>query len=235
MNKKIDYSLVLQAVASYLVWAKDFFTNKKNRYSVWVIPDGHHIYTGTLKATGYKLLKPNETLVLIWESAIDKKLYVYQKNIKNFMWKSWNKDSNLEKILKWFDFVEFVDNKFDRIDSELPFLNIISNYNKLLFIEVWEKIKKKELLDVLKKISNNANILFISDFHRDNDIKECKKLDNQILDLSFVEKDKDLYLIDIFLNLAKNQSKRPELLAYLNSWDISVDKKNTNGFGTILF
>ncbi len=235
MDKKTDYSLVLQAVVSYLVWAKNFFINKKNKYSVWLIPDGHHIYTGTLKATGYMLLKPSESLVLIWESPIDKKMYVYKKNIKNFMWKSWSKNKNLEKILKWFDIVEFVDKKFDRIDSELPFLNIISNYKNLLFIEIWEKIKKSELLDILDKISNHSNILFISDFHKDNDIQKGKKLDKKILNLSFVEKDKNLYLIDIFLNLAKKHKKTPEMLAYLNSWDVSVDKKNTNGFGTILY
>lgn len=235
MDKKIDYSLVLQAIASYLVWAKDFFLDKKNKYSVGLIPDWHHIYTGTLKATWYRLLKQNDTLILIWESAIDKKLSVYSRKIENFMWNDWDLDQNISKILKAVDFVEFIDEKFDRVDSELPFLNVISQYKNLVFLEVWENIEKNKLLDLLSEISKQANILFISDFHRDREIEECKKLDKKILDLNFVKKNKDLFVIDLFLTLAEKLDKKPELHAYLNSWDISVDKKVTNGFGVILF
>ncbi|HKL43884.1 MAG TPA: hypothetical protein VJ892_01250 [Candidatus Absconditabacterales bacterium] len=235
MDKKIDYSLILQAVSSYLVGAKDFFLGKKNNYSVGLIPDGHHIYTGTLKAAGYRLLKPNDTLVLVGESAIDNKLFVYSKNIKNFMGKDWNIDQEIEVKLKSYDFVEFTNKKFDRIDSELPFLNIISQYKNLVFIEIGENIEKNKLLNTLFDIYKKSNIIFISDFHKDKSMEECKSLDKKILNLNFVKKNKDLYLVNVFLSLANRLGKTPELLAYLNSGDISIDKKITNGFGTVLF
>jgi hypothetical protein len=32
------------------------------------------------------------------------------------------------------------------------------------------------------------------------------------------------------LRLSKKYKKEPDLLAYLNTWDVSMDKKITNGF-----
>jgi hypothetical protein len=69
------------------------------------------------------------------------------------------------------------------------------------------------LLDIAK----NANLMFMSDFHRDKPIKLCKELDDQILDLNFVKKNKELSLVEIFLRLSKKYKKEPDLLAYLNT------------------
>ena len=102
-NKKIDHNLILQAVTSYLVWAKDFFWNNKNNFSVGLIPDGHHIYTGTLKAAWYRLLRPNKTLVLVWEWAIYHQISILEKPIELFMAKKWNLDEKILWILKKYD------------------------------------------------------------------------------------------------------------------------------------
>jgi len=54
------------------------------------------------------------------------------------------------------------------------------------------------LFDIYKK----SNIIFISDFHKDKSMEECKSLDKKILNLNFVKKNKDLYLVNVFLSLA---------------------------------
>jgi hypothetical protein len=66
-------------------------------------------------------------------------------------------------------------------------------------------------------ISKKANLMLISDFHRDKPMKLCKELDDQILDLDFVKKNKNLSLIEIFLRLSKKYKKEPDLIAYLNT------------------
>ncbi len=234
INNNIDYSLILQAISSYLVWAKDFFWNEKNKFSVWLIPDGHHIYTGTLKAVWYRLLKPSKTLILIWEWAINNKVCILNRSIDFFMWKERSLDKKIFSLLKWHDFVDLVDHEFDRISSELPFLRIISDYDNIVFMEIWDKVSKIKLTNLLSQFSDHANLMFISDFHRDKTMKVCKEMDNQILDLDFVKKDKELFLIELFLRIAKKQSKTPSLSAYLNTWDISTDKKITNWFGCMV-
>lgn len=235
MEKNIDYSLILQAIASYLVWAKDFFWNiTKNDFSLWLIPDWHHIYTGTLKALWYKLLKKTDTLVLIWEWAINNKISVLWDLWETFMGRKWWKNLSILNILETYDFVDVIGHKFDRIDYELPFFRVISDYKNVVFLEIWDALPKTKLINLLTKISKEANLLFISDFNTDKPIKICKKLDKQILNLDFVWKDQNLFVIEIFLMLAKKMKKNPDVIWYLNTWDISTDKDSTTGFGCIM-
>lgn len=230
MDSKLDYDLIVEAVASYLVWSKDFFWNHENNFSIWLIPDGHHIYTGTLKAAWYRLLKPAKTLVLIWEWAVDKKMCVLWKSTDLFMWKVRDVDENVISILKWHDFVKIVDHEFDWVWSELPFLRIISDYTNIVFLEIWNNLPKIKLNNLLLKLSENANLMFVSDFHRDEPMELCKKKDSDILKLDFVKNNVDFFVVEMFLRMAKKLWKKPNLLAYLNTGDISVDKDITNWF-----
>ena len=231
MEKSVDYGIIIQAIASYLLGAVDFIWEYKNTFSVWLIPDGHHIYTWTLKAAWYRLLKSAKTLVLVWDWAVNDKLCVLDSPVDFFMWKKWkiNKDI-LSKLIK-SDIVDFVQHRFDWIDSELPFLRIISDYDNIIFVEIWDKVLKSKVTELLFDISQKSNLMFMSDFHRDKPIDICKELDNKILNLDFVKKNKELYLIEIFLRLSKKMKKTPDLLAYLNTGDVSMDKKITNWFG----
>jgi hypothetical protein len=52
----------------------------------------------------------------------------------------------------------------------------------------------------------------MSDLHTDKDIKSCKKLDSQIMDLDFVSQRKNLFLIDLFLILSKKNKLDPSLI-----------------------
>lgn len=233
-SKIINNDLIVEAISSYLVWARDFFWDYKNTFDIALIPDGHHIYTGTLKAAWYRLLKPAKNLILIWEWAVDKKIKVYNCAVENYMWKKFKLDKKVLSCLFGLDFVEFVNYKFDWIDSELPFARIISDYESILFLELWDKISKIKLNKFLLDLSKLWNLMFVSDFHRDKSMAECKSLDANILDFQFIKKDKDLYLIESFLILAEKMKREPLLLSYLNTGDISTDKKVTNWFGCIL-
>jgi len=227
--------MILQAITSYLVWAKDFFWNtEKNNFSIWLIPDWHHIYTGTLKSLWYKLLKDSETLILIWEWAINNRISVLWELWDNFMGKKWDKNTELLDILENYDFVDIVAHKFDWVDSELPFFRIISDYKNIIFLEIWDALPKTKLITLLNKISKKANLLFISDFHTDKPMNICKKLDKKILDLDFISKNQNLFIVETFLTLAKKIKKDPNIVGYLNTWDISTDKKDTTGFGCIM-
>lgn len=235
MEKSIDHSLVLQMISSYLVWANDFFWNIKNiNASVWLIPNWHHIYTGTLKALWHKLLKKSDTLVLILEWAINNKISVLWDLWENFMGKKYWKNTNILNILEKHDFVDIVAHKFDRIDYELPFVRIISDYKNIVFLEIGDALPKIKLVNLLQNISKEANLLFISDLHTDKPMTICKKLDKKILDLDFVVQNIDLFLVEIFLMLAKKMKKIPNIVWYLNSGEISTDKDNTTGFGCVM-
>lgn len=234
-NRKIDYSFILQAIVSYVVWAQDFFLNiEKKDFSIWLIPDWHHIYTGTLKALWYKLLKKSDTLVLIWEWAINNRISVLWNLWEMFMGKKWWKNQSILNILETYDFVDIVAHKFDWVDSELPFIRIISDYKNIVFLEIWDALPKTKLINLLNKISKKANLLFISDFHTDKPMSICKKLDKKILDLGFISKNQNLFILEMFLELAKKVKKDPQNMGYLNTWDISTDKEYTTGFWCIM-
>ena len=234
MEKWVDYDIIIQAIASYLLWAMDFIWEYKNTFSVWLIPDGHHIYTWTLKAAWYRLLKPNKTLILVWDWALTDRVCVFNHTIWFFMWKYWEKDEKILSKLKKNDIVKLVDHYFDWMSAEEPFFRIISDYDNIVFMEVWDWVSKTKVSNLLLDISKNANLMFMSDFHRDKPMDLCKKLDNQILNIDFVKNNNDLSLVEIFLRLAKKMKKKPNLLAYLNTWDISTDKKITNWFGCMV-
>ncbi len=213
MDKTIDNSLVLQSIASYLVWAKDFFWKNKNIFNVALIPDMHHVYTWVIKATWYRLLKKCDSLVLIWDSAMDDKIFWMKSEISVFMWKKWNLDKNIVDILAKSKITKAVDHTFDWLDYELPFLRVISEYKNLMFMEIWEKVDKASTLKLLKNVSKNANIMFVSDFNKNED--------------SFSSK--------IFFDLAKKSDKKPKKSPYLNIWDLSLSKDDENQFSCMFF
>ncbi len=236
MEKSLDYHMILQAITSYLVWAKDFFWKmKKKDFCIWLIPDGHHIYTGTLKALWYWLLKKNETLVLVWEWAVSNKITVLWDFWELFMGRKRWKSIDVLNILENSNMVDIVAHKFDWIDSELPFLRIISDYKNVVFVEIWADVSKVKTINLLKKIQEYANLLFVSDLNTDKEMKICKQLDSQILDLEFISQNKDLFLIEIFLLLSKKINKDINFVWYLNTGDISTDKKSTSGFGCLVY
>jgi len=230
----INNNIIIEAVTSYLVWAKDFLWNNQNIFDVWLIPDGHHIYTWTLKAAWYRLLKPAKTLVLIGEGAVDNKVCVLNQDIDNCMWKKFKRSKKALSVLSKLDFVEFVEYEFDRIGSELPFVRIVSNCDNIVFLEIGSKLPKVALTKMLLELAKIANLMFISDFHRNQPMDECKRLDSKILDFEFIKNNKDLHVIESFLNIANKIKKKPLLLSYLNTWDISTDKNTTNWFWCVL-
>ena len=150
------------------------------------------------------------------------------------MGKKRSKSHEILNILEKIDFVDMVSHKFDWIDGELPFFRIISNYTNIVFLEIWSDISTTKIINLLWKISKYGNLLFISDLHNDKEMKTCKKLDSQILDLDFVSQNKNLFLVELFLRLSKKLKKNPEFVWYLNTWDISTDKKITTGFGCLV-
>jgi len=64
---------------------------------------------------------------------------------------------------------------------------------------------------LLKKTQEHAHLLFVSDLNTDKEMQVCKKLDSQILNLDFVSKRKDLFLIELFLTLSNKLNKKVNL------------------------
>jgi hypothetical protein len=65
------------------------------------------------------------------------------------------------------------------------------------------------------------------------DSESCKKLDSEIFDWKL--KNKDLFIVDLFLWVTKKLSKKMKLAGYLNMWELIKDnKKDFLGFWTIM-
>ncbi|MCK9466958.1 MAG: hypothetical protein M0P94_01385 [Candidatus Absconditabacterales bacterium] len=234
INDKIDYQVILQTIASYLVSAKENFGDQeKNNYSIGLIPKLDDIYINPLKALGYYLLEAKDTLILISKGSNKNKIIALGDTGEVFMGKKRGEARKILDILEENSIVELIAHKFNWTGREIPFVRIISNYKNLVFLEIGNLISKTKLVKLLTDLQEHANLLFISDLNSAKSSKSCKELDNKILDGEL--ENKDLFIVDLFLLLTKKLSKKPKFAGYFNVGGvIKNNEKDFLGFGTIM-
>lgn len=234
MDNGVDYQIILQMFVSYLVLAQEaFWDQEKNNYSVWLIPELDDVYVNPLKALGYYLLEPKDTLILISKWFTKNKVVALWNTGEIFMGKKRWKATKVLNILEENSFVELIAHKFTWIDREMPFVRIISDYKNIVFLEIGNGVSKIKLIKLLADLQKHANLLFISNLNSAKDSESCKKLDSEILDWKL--KNKDLFIVDLFLWVTKKLSKKMKLAGYLNMWELIKDnKKDFLGFWTIM-
>lgn len=230
----MDYTLTLQMVSAYLLWANELLYWKKNIFDVALIPAGHPMYTGMLKSTGYRLLKPCKTIFVVWKW-IWKNISVFAGEYPVYMWKKWKISKWSSEILQKSKNIKIENNLFDWCSFEYQFLRIISDYSEVVFVEIWDNVSKISAVNLLAKLSKLWNILFISDLHSGYPLEECIDLDEDIYSPWVLDNDSQMFLVDVFCKLMKKLHKKPETIWYINSWDITDNKKSTTWYCSIVF
>lgn len=145
------------------------------------------------------------------------------------MWKIWKFDD----LFSWnFDLnIEICDDYFVDFYSQLPYIRILCDYQKIFVFEIWENIDKKLLKYFFSFLYSLWNIAFISDLHSWFPLSECEELDEASINLN----NDDLPVLNRFFSLLKDKRKKSQFLWYWNTYDLNWNTKNTTWFCSFVF
>ena len=225
----IDFDLVIESVSADVCNAQDswYLPKIKQRYSVAFLPKIHHLYSGVLKSAWYKRLKQKNRLFVIseWKAGIS----VFNSDIL-FMWQKWNFDDSIfdklddgikiNKLSEWFQWIE----------SELPYIRMLSEYDEIYFIEIWSRVKKDNVLKFLSDLYSLWNIVLLSDLYSDLPYSKSITLDEKTLNWK-----NKMTVFERFFSLAEKSKKKPRFIWYMNSSELDWNTKSTTWFCTMVF
>lgn len=228
--ENLDFEIVVQSISADLCNAEaiGYLPQIKKRHNVAFLPKIHHLYSWPLKIAGYKRLSSKKKLFVLSEWADNEWITMYDWDI-SFMWKNWNFDDWLSKKCavkinrssEWFEFIE----------SELPYIRIIWDFDEIYFFRIWKNETVKNLHKFLTTVAKLWNLVFLSDLHTWLPLAECEKADEKAL--ADAEKC-DIYMLNLFLWFALIQNHKLRVVWYNNTAYLNWNKKDTTWYCTIM-
>jgi len=222
--------VVAEQVMGYVVWASELIPtlnpSAEKSYSVAILPQGPHFYTGLLQAAGYLLLdsKKKKLLVISQQSDDPKAIFIdstaygpmFGKSFKNSV-----KTNDLVRKLGAKLALSGQKSLTEQIRFQLPFFRVITETNELLHISVGDKIspiQMKNIISWIKTQIQEYNIILLTNIELSKSTAS-KKSDEQKQIAKIIETWLSTPLLSIFQNICKSQKKKPEIIAYVNPGD----------------
>ena len=226
-----ENDIVLSSVMFDTGWAEShwFLPTIKKRFNVAIIPAWHHIYTGELKVAWYKWLATKTWILSLVLPVSWKWISLYTWKF-DCLWENFEIRDVMKTVFAEDFFVKLSDDWFEKIEYELPYPRILSEYKQIYIFRVWEKTPKSFLREFFQSLYRLWNLVFISDLHSNLPLDECTKLDEDTVNWK-----KDIVAFDWFFFLAEKMNKRARFIWYANTFDINWNSKNTTGFCTMVF
>ncbi len=224
--------VVAEQVMWYVVWASELIPtlkpSQKNPYSVAILPQGPHFYTGLLQAAGYLLLdnKKKKFLIISQQSDDTKHILVDTNEYGPTFGQNWKNSTN--KITSFtHDIGAQIGQPEQKSLSEqmrfqLPFLRIITEAKELWHISIGEKTPQSTLNKTYARIKKNIqeyNIVFLTNIELDKPATS-KKIDEQNKIAKTIQAvSQKTPLITVFQKTLSFHKKKPEIIAYVNPSD----------------
>ncbi len=225
----VDHEVVMEHTLSYLFGAKDIVKGVSRDFDVAFLPSWYHFYTGILQAASYRWLKNKTKTILIFEWKDDDSIFIYDKPIWPFLWKTWELDKEIKKLLKKFDFVSFDTYWIESIYSQLNYLRILFNTEQIIPIFVWSKLNKKNFIKFISTfdIVSDFNLVFISDIHilgeEEKILLKDKSTWKEKFNKHFVS---DNIVFNMFSAYIKAKLMDVKVLAQTDSYQLSWNSQN---------
>lgn len=218
----------------YVVWASELIPtlkpSPKKPYSIAILPQGPHFYTGLLQAAGYLLLdsKKKKLMIISQQSDNNKDILVDTTNYGPIFGQTWKnstaKTSNLARDISGKLGQPEQKSLFEHIRFQLPFLRIITESKQLFHISIGEKISKTAIDRVSTWINTHIqeyNIILLTNIELSKPAKS-KKTDEQNKLAKILETySPNTPLLTLFQNTLNAQKKKSEIVAYVNPGDFS--------------
>jgi len=221
--------VLAEQIMGYVVWASELiptlksFANKS--YSVAIIPQWPHFYTGLLQAAGYLLLDSQKKKILVISQLHDSKSIVVDTTIYGpIFWKT--RETSMKVLSKIKTSIgALYSSKEDKqlievLHAQTPFLRVITDIKQIIHVGVGNKIspnQNKKLYTWIQKNIQEYNIVLLTNIEISLSSKspkhdEQKQIEKLIQTWS-------TSLLGLFHTILDKQKKRPEIVAYVNPWD----------------
>lgn len=199
-----------------------------NTYTVAIIPQGPHFYTGLLQAGGYLLLdhKKKDMLVISEQTENPEDIVIDPVDYSPILGKSWKNPVVTIKELSNEIGAKKKNTEHpsisETIHQQLPFIRVMTQTKGLVHISVGKKIGKAALEKIVQRIDDHResyNIVFLTNIElspipKSGKSDEQKKI-HQIIRTASPNKP----LLYIFRQVLDILDKEPEIIAYVNPKD----------------
>lgn len=223
--------------------------NENRKLKALIVPHAGYIYSGTVAASGFALLKDvsYKKTILIGPSHY---AHLNKASIPKFDYYETPlgliKLSNLAKELlneKSFNYNVEAHDREHCLEVEIPFLQTVMNKTEIIPIIIGPSGIDEITESIIKKLDRDTLIIVSSDLSHYHSYDDAVKLDKQCINCIIKNDLKDinnqeacgLYPIIVLMNIAKHFNWEAKLLDLRNSGDTAGSKDNVVGYASIAF
>lgn len=235
--------VLAEQVMGYVVWASELIPtlnpSSKKSYSVAILPQGPHFYTGLLQAAGYLLLNNQKKNLLILSQQSDDKKNILIDTIDYgpIIGQTWkNSATKINSIVRSIGAKKWLFQQkplSDQIDFQIPFFRVIIGNEKLLHISIGDNISQiqiKKLWLWIHKHINQYNVVILTNIELSKSMKSKKSEEQDQIAKIIQTKSQSTPLLTTFQQILALQKKKPEIIAYVNPGDFGKTKSLTTRY-----
>lgn len=224
--------ILAEQVMGYVVWASELIPtlkpSPKKPYSIAILPQGPHFYTGLLQAAGYLLLdnKKKKLLIISQQSDSPKDILVDTNIYGPIFGQIWkNSPTKIKTIAREIHAkLGTIQQKalIDHMYFQLPFLRVITESSEVLHISIGEKATQTPINKLCTWITANIqeyNIVVLTNIELSQPAKSKKTDEQNKLTKILQTYSPNTPLLTLFQKILKSQKKKPEIVAYVNPGD----------------
>lgn len=223
--------VLAEQVMWYVIWASELIPTLPPHagkiYSVAILPQGPHFYTGLLEAAGYLLLDNQKKKIIIISQQTDnpKNIIVDTRIYGATLGKKRNNPANITATFsrKIGARISKKQESLEKIDTQLSFIRTITDTEAFLHIGIGEKTPQIQITKLLTWIKNNIqdyNIVLLTNIELPISSKDSKINEHTQISKSMKTSSSPASLLSLFQNILSLQKKKPEIIAYVNPGDI---------------
>ena len=224
--------VVAEQIMGYVVGASELIPTLKpspqKPYSVAILPQGPHFYTGLLQAAGYLLLdNKKKKLLIISQQSDDTNHSIIDTTTYGPIFGQTRKNSTAKTQKIAHDIGLQIGHPkqkslYEQIRAQLPFIRTIMENKEFVHISIGEKTPQNILNRIAGWIKNNGeeySIVLLTNIEVNTPAKS-KRTDEQNKIAKIIQTvSPKTPLLTIFQKILTAQKKKPEIIAYVNPGD----------------
>ncbi len=235
--------LLAEQVMGYAVWATELIPtlkpSLKKPYTIAIIPQGPHFYTGLLQAAGCFLLdhQKKRLLVLSQQSTDDKHIIMDMNTYGAILGKTMDISSHKKKEIAGdigAKMANEADSQLaDQIRLQMPFFRMITDIEGVLHLSIGQKVttsKVKALMNRIWKHKKEYAIAVITNIDVCQSSSKRKADEQKEIDEALQNRRKKSALISIFKDLVAMHRRKPRVIAYVNPKDFNTSSSLTTRY-----
>ncbi len=229
---QIAPEILAEQVMGYVVWASELIPTlkpaSKKTYSLAILPQGPHFYTGLLQAAGYLLLdsKKKKLIIVSQQSDNSKDILIDTTRYGPIFGQTWeNSPTKIKSFARDID-AKLVQpgqkSLIEYINFQLPFVRTITESKALFHISLGEKISQRAIHRVATWMIANIqeyNIVLLSNIKLSKPAKSSKTDEQNKLAKIIKTYSPKTPLLTLFQEILSAQKKKSEIIAYVNPGD----------------